>query len=202
MRLTAENRLHDTRILILSCLLAFLLQAGALVLFSMVHSSPSAPAVEVMPPLEAQIYQAPPPPEHLKSDKAAVKNAPQKVLKISQTPSAAAKPAASLHSLFDEKNEVEKGQVQNEDHGPVVVSSPSPQIPPYLLNEILKASVVIEFKISSVGVADPSLIKSSGNEELDAIALKTAKTWKFQPALAGGKAIDSRIRLRINFEVQ
>lgn len=204
MRMTAETRSHDTQILLLSCLLALLLQGGGIVLFSVWRSSPPAPpAAEVLPPLEAQIYQAPPPEEHLKSEKAAVHNAPQKAVRINTAPTAATTaPAANLKSLFDEKNEVEKGTTKTEDHGPIVVSSPSPKIPSYLLNDILKASVVIEFRISAAGVAEPALIKSSGNEELDAIALKTARTWKFQPAVGGGKSIDSRIRLRINFEVQ
>jgi TonB family protein len=86
--------------------------------------------------------------------------------------------------------------------GPLVQYSPAPKLPSYLKNQNLKSSVLIEFLVSAKGSTIPSLIGTSGNEELDALALKTAKTWLFQPALQNGQAVDSKVRLRINFEIE
>jgi TonB family protein len=60
---------------------------------------------------------------------------------------------------------------------------------------------VIEFLITASGGVTPRLLRSSGNDELDAIALTTVKKWQFRPAEQDHKAIDSKIRLRIVFEV-
>ena len=87
-------------------------------------------------------------------------------------------------------------------HGPVVSYSPSPQLPSYLKDQNLKTTVLIEFVITALGSARPSLIGSSGNEELDALALTTARSWIFKPAFKDGKPIDGKVRLRINFDVQ
>ncbi len=87
-------------------------------------------------------------------------------------------------------------------HGPVAFYTPAPVIPSYLQNEELNASVVIEFLVNSRGVATTRLLASSGNEELDAIALNTAKLWQFRPAEDNHNPIDAKIRLRIVFEVK
>jgi protein TonB len=86
-------------------------------------------------------------------------------------------------------------------HGPVVESAPAPRLPEYLKEQNLKTSLLIEFVISATGEAHANLLGTSGNEELDALAIKTAQSWRFRPAKKDGKAIDSKVRLRINFEV-
>ena len=86
-------------------------------------------------------------------------------------------------------------------HGPVAFYTPAPVIPAYLRNQNLKTSVVIEFLITAQGVVAPRLLDSSGNDELDAIALRTAAQWQFKPAAKDNVPVDSKTRLRILFEV-
>lgn len=86
-------------------------------------------------------------------------------------------------------------------HGPIALYDPSPVIPEYLRNQNLNASVVIEFFITGSGMATPRLLISSGNEELDAVAINTVKKWQFKPAESNNMPIDSKTRLRISFEV-
>jgi TonB family protein len=86
-------------------------------------------------------------------------------------------------------------------HGPIVVSSPLPAIPPYLKDKDLKASVVIDFAVFPDGTTQPRLAGSSGNEELDALAIAAAHRWLFRPAEKDHQAIYAKVRLRINFEV-
>lgn len=100
-----------------------------------------------------------------------------------------------------EQNRVNAAPNFGPDHGAIAVYSPAPSIPTYLRNQNLKTSVVIEFLITSQGRATPRLLESSGNDELDAIALETVKTWRFKPAVQANTPVDSKSRLRIRFEV-
>jgi len=75
-------------------------------------------------------------------------------------------------------------------------------IPSYLQDQNFKTSVVIDFFVSALGSVTPKLVGSSGNEELDALALNTAKKWQFRAAEKDHHTIDSKVRLRIIFEVK
>jgi TonB family protein len=101
-----------------------------------------------------------------------------------------------------EENKTEGGPQLAPTHGPVAIFSPSPKIPPSLQEGDLHASVVIDFFVAADGTATPRLVGSSGNEELDAIAIDTAKKWRFHAAEQDHKALDAKVRLRILFEVQ
>ncbi len=100
-----------------------------------------------------------------------------------------------------EENQTKAGPPLAPTHGPIAVYAPVPAIPAYLRNENLKTSVVIEFFVTAQGNVIPRLLSSSGNEELDAIAIATVKKWQFRPAEANHKSIDSKVRLRIVFQV-
>jgi TonB family protein len=100
-----------------------------------------------------------------------------------------------------EQNQVEAGPALGPTHGPVAFYAPAPVIPTYLRDQNLKTSVVIEFLITAQGAVTPRLLESSGNDELDAIALKTGSKWQFKPAAKDNVPVDSKTRLRILFEV-
>lgn len=100
-----------------------------------------------------------------------------------------------------EQNQVEAGPQLGPTHGPVALYAPEPVIPVYLRNQNLKANVVIEFLITAQGAVTPRLLDTSGNDELDAIAIKTASKWQFKPAAQDNVPVDSKTRLRITFEV-
>jgi len=100
------------------------------------------------------------------------------------------------------QTKTEAGEPLPPSHGPVAFYTPSPVIPSYLQTQELNASVVIEFLVTGLGVVTPRLLASSGNEELDAIALNTARQWQFRPAENNHVAMDAKVRLRILFEVK
>ena len=75
-----------------------------------------------------------------------------------------------------EKNQVDAGPALGPTHGPVAVFAPAPVIPVYLRDQNLKTSVVIEFLITAQAQVTPRLLDSSGNDELDAIALRTRRS--------------------------
>ena len=100
-----------------------------------------------------------------------------------------------------EQNQVDAGPALGPTHGPVAFYAPAPVIPNYLRDQNLKTSVVIEFLITAQAAVTPRLLESSGNDELDAIALKTASKWQFKPAAQDNVPVDSKTRLRILFEV-
>jgi TonB family protein len=100
-----------------------------------------------------------------------------------------------------EQNQVNAGPQLGPTHGPVALYSPAPVIPTYLRDQNLKTSVVIEFLITAQGQVTPRLLESSGNNELDSIALNTVTKWQFKPAAQDNVPVDSKTRLRILFEV-
>jgi protein TonB len=57
------------------------------------------------------------------------------------------------------------------------------------------------FKVHADGTADVSLLKGTGNNALDKLALEAAKQWTFKPATVDGKAVESYLRLRVNFDL-
>lgn len=87
-------------------------------------------------------------------------------------------------------------------HGPVALYMPAPEIPSYLRDQTFKTHVVIEFFVTAQGGVIPRLVSSSENAELDAIALEAVKKWQFRAAEEDHRAIDSKVRLRIEFEVR
>jgi protein TonB len=97
---------------------------------------------------------------------------------------------------------------QPKPHVPVVTEvattyNPSPSIPDDLRGADLDTNVTAQFMVSPEGApTDVKIVKSSGNDELDSIALDTARKWRFKPATRDGQAIESRVILHIEFEVQ
>ncbi len=83
------------------------------------------------------------------------------------------------------------------------VYQPEPAIPDDLRSEPLDKTAVIEVTIEADGsIATAALAQGTGLKELDDIAMKTAKTWRFKPATADGEAVSGKLRLRIEFKVE
>jgi protein TonB len=93
-------------------------------------------------------------------------------------------------------------------HVPVITEvmptfNPNPVIPDDLRSEALDATVTAQFMVQADGAArDVRIVKSSGNDTLDRLALDTARKWRFKPATRDGAPIESRVILHIEFEVQ
>lgn len=147
--------------------------------------------------IEAQILLLPAN-SHLTGAQAA---SPEDEIVYNPSPKRHAPPQKTKSAELPGQNQVNAAPNLGPDHGAVAVYAPAPVIPAYLRNQDLKTSVVIEFLITSQGQATPRLLESSGNDELDAIALGTVKTWRFKPAVQANAPVDSKSRLRIRFEV-
>ena len=83
-----------------------------------------------------------------------------------------------------------------------IIESPRPEIPSDMHDECFKSFCVARFVINPDGKTQVKLVSSTGNEDLDEIALKTLKQWKFKPATLNGEPISSTRRLKIEFEVE
>jgi protein TonB len=81
--------------------------------------------------------------------------------------------------------------------------SPQPTIPDDLRGEAFDKNFVALFTIGPDGKPiDVKMTQSTGNSELDEIALKTAKQWKFKPATLDGTGVGSKVKLTIEFKVE
>jgi TonB family protein len=203
--ITAIDRAEQSASVILrySFVAAIVVELGALAALTAHFSMKPAPvAVVSMAPIEATIFEKPHE-AHLSEEKpvhAKRAAAPEPI--ISKTPSVGKEAAKAAPLNLPTENVVDNSKPAITSHGPVVVSSVSPKLPSYLKDQNLKTSVLIEFVVGSDGSSTPHLLGSSGNEELDAIALKSAEQWHFNPAVKDNQPVTSKVRLRINFEVQ
>jgi TonB family protein len=148
--------------------------------------------------IEAEVFQMPKL-EHLMDEKKIAAPAPHEAV-LSKVPNQGKK--APEKAQIEEQNQTKSGgPPMAPTHGPIAIFSPPPVIPDYLRDKDLNTSAVIDFLISAQGGVTPRLVGSTGNEELDALAIKTAQKWQFRPAEKDHKAVDSKIRLRIIFNV-
>jgi protein TonB len=81
--------------------------------------------------------------------------------------------------------------------------SPQPDIPDDLRDADLDTKVTVQVMVSPDGApGDVKISQSSGNQELDSLAVDTAKKWRFKAATKDGVGIESRVMLHIEFQVQ
>jgi protein TonB len=82
-----------------------------------------------------------------------------------------------------------------------VVANPQPALPDDMRASDLSATFRALFTIHPDGTADVKMIDSTGNSELDQLALDAAKQWRFRPATKDGTPIESYLRLDVEFDV-
>jgi len=83
----------------------------------------------------------------------------------------------------------------------VPIDQPQPQIPDDLLGQDLHAVFDGYFTVHPDGTADVKMVQSTGNPELDDLALQSARKWTFRPGTKDGVPIVSYRRLEIRFDV-
>ncbi len=76
-----------------------------------------------------------------------------------------------------------------------------PEIPENLRDEEFRKSVRARVSVSADGGFEVSLHGSSGNAQMDELALSALRKWRWKPALRDGEAIQSTQSFRIEFEV-
>jgi protein TonB len=82
------------------------------------------------------------------------------------------------------------------------VECPQPEIPADLKEESHKSCCMARFCITHEGKHQVTLISSSGSDEVDEIALRTLRRWKFKPAMLNGKPVQSVRKIKVEFEVE
>lgn len=193
----------ENRIFALALLAAFLLEALLLTFFGwtshwLAHPPSNNDDARF---IEAQVFTVPNEEAHLvEKPSEAPRQQRRQEVPLSRVPHQG-QPKATPPGAGEEQNITEAGPTQPPTHGPLAIYSPAPVLPSYLRDKELKTAVVIDFYVNAQGVAVPRLVGSSGNEELDAIALRAVKQWQFRPAEADHKPVDAKVRLRILFEV-
>jgi TonB family protein len=80
-------------------------------------------------------------------------------------------------------------------------SQVEPAIPDDLRGADLSREYRALFTVHPDGTADVKTISSTGNSELDAVALQAARQWKFHPATHNGQPVESYLRLYVDFQV-
>lgn len=84
----------------------------------------------------------------------------------------------------------------------LAVECPQPEIPSSLHEECYKSCCLARFCITCEGKHQVTLVSSSGSDEVDEIALKTLRRWKFKPAMLNGKPVQSVRKIKVEFEVE
>lgn len=100
-----------------------------------------------------------------------------------------------------------EAKVVEKPHAPVLVGAvatyqPQPEIPDELRTESLDRTTVLMVEVLADGtVGETSVQNPSGVSELDQLAVRAAKRWKFTPATKDGEPIRSHVRLHVRFKV-
>ena len=178
--------------------LAALLQGAGIALMAVPSRTAAPPVQPTLAPIEAELFDKPQEKSHLVARKA-TRRAIERIAPSNASSIADGPPATAAQ---EEPNRPSVGGAGVATHGPIVAFGPAPRMPEYLRDQNLDASLMIEFTIADDGTAVPHLLSGSGNDELDALALKTARRWQFSPAMREDRPVPSKARLRLNFEVK
>jgi protein TonB len=85
-----------------------------------------------------------------------------------------------------------------------ILSKNSPPIYPRASKRLGEEGVVkVRLDISVVGTTThATIIQTSGFDRLDKAALKAVKNWKFNPAIKGGRPVETSIDIPVRFNIQ
>jgi hypothetical protein len=143
-----EPQIKESRILLTAAIVAAVLEFTLVVIFGVrqewLNHRPK-PALDPNQFIEAQMVQAPEEP-HLRDEKKIAAPTPREAA-LSKRVDQGRKAKPDEKPLQDQ-NQTTGGPKLGPTHGPVAVFTPAPVIPGYLQNELLQASVVIDFFIS------------------------------------------------------
>ncbi len=77
-----------------------------------------------------------------------------------------------------------------------------PSLPAELRREVAQSSVLVRVDIAVDGSCSVTLLESSGNAEVDRMAVETLQQWTWQPAMRQGEPVQSSKRFRYELEVR
>jgi len=85
---------------------------------------------------------------------------------------------------------------------PKPIRQDEPIYPSELIRQKVTGGAVIEFVVLEDGSTDRVRAKESTHPEFADAAIKAVKKWKFQPGIADGKAVKTRVFIRIPFDIR
>jgi len=92
-------------------------------------------------------------------------------------------------------------QLTENDTPPEAIATPQPAYPADVKAEGVEGTVVVRFVVTESGeVTNVTVVK--GHPRLDPGVLATVRTWRFKPALSGGRPVSSYKTARFNFRIR
>ncbi|MHB8420456.1 MAG: energy transducer TonB [Myxococcales bacterium] len=85
---------------------------------------------------------------------------------------------------------------------PEVVEHPTPELSQELRAQDFQGQALILFVVDGAGRAQPHLLQSTGNAQIDALALDAARHWTFRPALDKGKPVAAQLQVEMQISVE
>jgi protein TonB len=82
------------------------------------------------------------------------------------------------------------------------VYAPEPEISPELKEQCFKSCCIAKFLIKKDGTTSVHILSTSGSPDVDDIALKALRHWKFKPATVNGEPVESSRKIQVEFEIQ
>jgi protein TonB len=82
-----------------------------------------------------------------------------------------------------------------------ILYRPLPKIPDELRDQAIETEALARFDIRPDGTATVELVRATPNPALNRIILDTLRTWRFFPAMLGGKPVASTQEVRVRLEV-
>ncbi len=79
---------------------------------------------------------------------------------------------------------------------------PKPTLPEDLRDETIHSVVMARFHIDSNGNATVNLTQAAANPRVNQLILNTLKTWRFFPAIQGGKPVASVQDVKVAIDVE
>jgi TonB family protein len=80
--------------------------------------------------------------------------------------------------------------------------APEPEISSELKEQCFKSCCIAKFLIKKDGSTSVHILSSSGSPDVDEIALKALRHWKFKPATVNGEPVDSSRKIQVEFEIE
>ena len=91
--------------------------------------------------------------------------------------------------------------IEDVDERPTPLRQIAPTYPPTLRRQKIKGVVVLLFVVDKNGNVTAPSVESSTNMEFEKPALDAIRKWKFTPGKKGGEAVQVRVRLPIQFNL-
>ena len=178
-------------------------------LFGLFLSKPQS--IKVQPkPIDAKLIEMPaqppapktPQPREQPVPRPRAPTPPKPAAKPAPVKPSPAKPAPAKPALPEKPVQSQQASPQGDAMGARAIYSPKPVIPEEFRQDALDVLVVARFHVAADGSASVELVIATPLPALNRTVLDTLNTWKFFPALQGGKPVPSVQDIRFRLVVK